>query len=165
MPRAGIRIPQKTNRIKALRVRSGVVRDQASSIRTMGAVFADGGGIELLDDAATGRLTLLLFDEKSRIIGSRIETRGHSYLPSGHVAVQVLQFWINRQIIRIRSRDICSPRIRRRDKSGRCVFCVLNLVSGLLAGGSVPVHRRPTTRNRPVSPAPRVHGSPSAAAR
>jgi hypothetical protein len=77
-----IPIPYKTSQTNATRVRSRLARDEAPPIRTMGEVFPDGEGIELLHDAATGRLTLLLFDGKKRCVAPRHETRGNAYLPA-----------------------------------------------------------------------------------
>jgi len=82
MPPVRIRIPRKTRQAKSARVRSHVTRDTVPPIRTMGAVFPDGGGIDLLHDAATGRLNLLSFDERNQVVASRVKTRGNVYLPA-----------------------------------------------------------------------------------
>jgi hypothetical protein len=78
------RIPRfrKTSHSKPAHARSRAARDALSPIRTLGELFPTGGGIDLLRDAATGGLTLILFNERDQFIASRHKSRGRDYLPA-----------------------------------------------------------------------------------
>ena len=56
--------------------------DQRSPIKTSGEVFSDGGTIELILDAETQRLGLLLSDGENRTVAPRVEHRGRMYVPA-----------------------------------------------------------------------------------
>ena len=56
--------------------------DRRSHIETSGEVFADGRGIELIRDAETGRLKLLLSDSENCSVAPRVEYGGRVYVPA-----------------------------------------------------------------------------------
>jgi len=56
--------------------------DRRSPIETSGEVFADGRGIELIRDAETGRLKLLLSDSENCSVAPRVEYGGRVYVPA-----------------------------------------------------------------------------------
>jgi hypothetical protein len=53
-----------------------------SPLETTGEVFADGSSIELILDAETGRLSLLLCDGEDRTVTPRVDYRGKVYVPA-----------------------------------------------------------------------------------
>jgi hypothetical protein len=56
--------------------------ESPSVIETCGKVFTDGGCLELVEDAATQELSLLLFNHGECTVGPRIEYTGRLYQPS-----------------------------------------------------------------------------------
>ena len=55
--------------------------DQHSPIETTGELFSDGRSIELILDAETGRLNLLLSDGENYTVAPRVEYMGKVYVP------------------------------------------------------------------------------------
>ncbi len=70
---------RKTSRT---RIRDAATADRRSPIETGGELFADGASIELILDAETERLNLLLSDGENHSVGPRVEYGGRVYVPA-----------------------------------------------------------------------------------
>jgi hypothetical protein len=67
---------------KTPRTRTHDASNQRSPIKTTGEVFSDGASIELILDAETGRLNLLISDGENYTIAPRVEYGGRVYVPA-----------------------------------------------------------------------------------
>jgi len=73
---------QKSRQRKNSQNDTQLTGDHCPAIRTIGEVFSDGTNIELIREAATGRMSLSSFDGKSHTVGNRVKAHGQLYLPA-----------------------------------------------------------------------------------
>ena len=164
------RIPRKTIEIKSARHALPCCEKSVPPVRTMGEVFPDGTGIDLLNDAATGRHTLLLFDQRNHTIVPASNSRQRLFacrnwslpfyraitLPSTYAAS-----WIDARAFQRSSSAIRILRLHHGGGAPSRVLCFFELVSRLLAARAVPLCHGAATRSGPAIATPRVYGSPS----